>query len=257
MKPSSIVPPVKRYMPRSGTSDEHGDDAEADPCPQRSPVAAAQTATATDHERSAVGGPCGEEASGRRLLAWRPRGRVDSPIRRVDRSLVRPPAGADRRRHDVGRRASAAGRRRRPRPHALVPGARPGDDRVPRPRRVHPAHPVDRAARAHRRVPGPGQPSRPAQLLPARSGVPGCSDRRRGRWRRRPWRSTSRRSPRRCGSASGEPAGAASSVSAPCWPWRSAATASCCSPSRGTRTCRCSPGSSCCSPRGRCCAATR
>ena len=123
----------------------------------------------------------------------------------------------------------------------VVPGARPGDDRVPGPRRVRPAHPADRAARADRRVPRPGQPPRPAQLLPAGADVPAARVDVVGAGGRRPSSSTSPRSPPRCGSASAGAVGAAWRPSARCWRWRSAATGSCCSPSRGTRTCRCSP----------------
>ena len=95
------------------------------------------------------------------------------------------------------RRGRAAARRRRDRParSPLVPGARPGDDRVPGTRRVRPPHPADRTARTHRRVPQPGQPPGPAQLLPARPDVPparlvvvgaGGGDGRRSTWRRSP-----------------------------------------------------------------------
>ena len=44
MKPSSIVPPVKRYSPRSGIATSDGDDADARPCAaaHRGPAAAAR-----------------------------------------------------------------------------------------------------------------------------------------------------------------------------------------------------------------------
>ena len=89
---------------------------------------------------------------------------------RADGGARPSPGPRDPPRH--GRRRAAAARgRRRPADVDLAPGARPGDDGAAGARRRHVAHPVDRAARAHRHLPGPGQPSRPAELLPAGADV--------------------------------------------------------------------------------------
>ena len=89
-----------------------------------------------------------------------------------DRAAGLGAAGAPAtRRRARGRPPTARGGGRPDRP-PVVPGARPGHDRVPRPGRRHTRHPTDRPARAHRRVSGPGQPPRPAQLLPPRAHVP-------------------------------------------------------------------------------------
>ena len=182
----------------------------------------------------------------------RPAGGAAGPL--GPRSMGSGGCGAPRR--GARRRAPAAGRRRRAGQRSLAPGARPGHDRVPRPGRVHEPHAADRPARPDRHVPEPGQPPRPAQLLPAGPDLPAARADvlvARGRHRRRAPR---RRRDGRCGSAGGAPAGGAWPSSPRCSPWSSGATGRSCSPSRGTPTCRWSRGSSSSWRPGPCCAAT-
>ena len=98
----------------------------------------------------------------------RPAGGAAGPL--GPRSMGSGGCGAPRR--GARRRAPAAGRRRRAGERSLAPGARPGHDRVPRPGRVHEPHAADRPARPDRHLPEPGQPPRPAQLLPAGPDLP-------------------------------------------------------------------------------------
>ena len=171
MKPSSIVPPVKRYRPRSGITTSTATTPRPAHVRKRPPIAPPQTARCRRGRRRSGRRSQGEQASGARLLAWRPRG--PRGRRRGARPLVRPPpAGHGDRGHRRRRRCRCsialvdlAGSR-------LVSGPRPGDDRVPCPRRVRRAHAADRPARADRRVPEPGQPPRAAELLPPRPAVP-------------------------------------------------------------------------------------
>ena len=107
-----------------------------------------------------------------RLRDRDPRGAADQRRRAGRRAGVvgamgRAPPVVDDRAGDAGRRPPAARGRRRAARRTVVPGARPGDDRVPRPRRLHRRHAPDRVARPHRDVPGGGQPPGPAELLPA------------------------------------------------------------------------------------------
>ena len=148
-------------------------------------------------------------------------------------------------RRDGARGAAPRGRGDRAVVAAVGAHARHGHDRAAGARRRWRSHPVDRPAGPDRQLSRPGQPPRPAVVLPARAVLPAgrCvgvghgagqrggeldGDRRHRGGRGTPRRATGRdRDRRRCA------------------PWPSAATASPCSRTPGTRTSRCSSGCWC------------
>ena len=235
MKPSSIVPPVKRYRPRSGMATSTATIAEPEPCAERAPVAGgADRHCRRARTRCRVARPCVEEASRQAVVSgvapsW---DRVDLADRRRARSVAGAPAG----RRSIGtpsRRWSS----RLPllvavvdlQPHHWYPVL----DLAMTEFRVRdvftPAHAADRAARPDRRVPEPGQPSRPAQLLPAGPDVPPARVDGVGAARRRPSSSTSPPIVTALWIGWRRPAGAGvAGVGALLAAGRSAATGSCC-----------------------------